>query len=179
MEDARDLVSSQQEAVLVDVTALAAAARGDASKLLEAVARIDGLCDRLGGLRMELLRDAELVCDSDLSVAERLHATNRVSRPSSRVDVRLARDLADRFPVIGRAWCDGTLPSQQARAIAVGLKHLPVTLSPPQLEACQRDVSDSRIGWSLTNSAQSPNTWRRSSTRITRKLWKLTVRSVT
>ncbi len=94
----------------------------------------------MAGVRMDLLRDAELVGEPGLSVAERLHATNRVSRPSSRADVRLARDLADRFPVVGQAWRDGTVSAQQARGIVAGLRLLPLALSPLQLEMCQVEV---------------------------------------
>ncbi len=140
MEDTTELGSGQLDAVLDVVAVMAAEARGGASELLDVVARIDGLCDRLGAVRMELLREAELVGESGLSVAERLHATNRVSRSSSRRDVRLAHDLANRFPVVARAWRDGTVSEQQARGIVAGLKHLPVVLSPSQLESCQADV---------------------------------------
>lgn len=140
MKDAAEESLRQLDAVLVDVAALASAVSGDASGLLEVVADIDGLCDRLQSMRMELLRDAELVCEPGLSVAERLHATNKVSRSSSRCDVRMARDLADRFPVVGQAWRDGRISGQQARGIVAGLKHLPLALSPSQLDACQADV---------------------------------------
>lgn len=140
MQDTGDQTVGQLVAALDAVTAMAAAASGDPAGLLEVVARIDGLCDRLQGMRMELLHGAELVREPGLSIAERLHATNRVSRSSSRCDVRLARDLADRFPVIGQAWRDGTVSGQQARGIVAGLKRLPLALSPSQLEACQADV---------------------------------------
>ena len=140
MEVTADSGSGQLDSVLDSVATLVAAASGDASDVLEIVARIDGLCDRLQGVRMGLLHGAELVREPGLSVAERLHSTNRVSRSSSRIDVRLARDLADRFPVIGQAWRDGTVSGQQARGIVAGLKHLPLALSPSQWEACQSDV---------------------------------------
>ncbi len=140
MEDTTDVGLRQLEAVLDAVAVMAAEARGDASGLLGVVARIEGLCDRLAGVRMALLRDAELVCEPGLSVAERLHATNRVSRVASRVDVRLARDLADRFTVVAEAWRDGVVSTQQARGIVAGLKHLPCALSSSQMEACQSDV---------------------------------------
>ena len=128
------------DAVLDDFAVLVASASGDASALLDVVARIDGWCDRLTAVRMSVLRDAELVGEPGLSVAERLHATNRMSRPASRGDVRLARDLADRFPIIARAWRDGTVSAQQARGIVAGLRQLPLALSPSQLETCQVDV---------------------------------------
>ncbi len=140
MEKTRGSGSAALDAVLGHVAVLAATAVGDASGLLEVVTRIDGLCDQLAAVRMGLLRDAELVGEQGLSVAERLHATNRVSRPSSRADVRLARDLADRYPVIAQAWRDGTVSAQQARGIVQGLRNLPLALSPSQLEACQIDV---------------------------------------
>ncbi len=140
MEESGDQRVGQLEAVLDIAAAMAAAAIGDTPKLLDVVARIDGLCDRLSAVRMELLHEAELVREPGLSVAERLHATNRVSRSSSRRDVRLAGDLSNRFSVVARAWRDGTVSEQQARGIVAGLKHLPVALSPSQLETCQRDV---------------------------------------
>ena len=140
MESTADWDAGQLDVVLDAIAAMAAAAHDDSSQLLEAVARIAGVCDRLQGVRMGLLRDAALTCEPGLSVAERLHATNRVSRPSSRSDARLARDLADRFPVVGRAWCDGTVSEQQARGIVAGLKQLPMALSPSQMETCQADV---------------------------------------
>ncbi len=131
---------TELDAALECVAVMAAAARGDASGLLDVVARIDGLCDRLAGLRMELLHEAECSREPGLSVAERLHATNRVSRAASRADARLSRDLADRFPLVAAAWCDGVVSAQQARGIVAGLKHLPLPLSTSQLEACQADV---------------------------------------
>ncbi len=128
------------DAVLDDLATLAAEASGDASALLEVAARIDGLCDRLAAVRMGVLRDAELVGEPGLGVAERLHATNRITRRTSRADVRLARDLADRYPVVAQAWRDGTVSAQQARSIVAGLRQLPLALSPSQMEACQTDV---------------------------------------
>lgn len=140
MEDTPEVDLGRLDAVVDVVAAMAAGASGDASGLLDVVARIDGLCDRLSAVRMGLLYEADFVREPGLSVAERLHATNRVSRSSSRRDARLARDLADRFPVVARAWRDGTVSEQQARGIVAGLKHLPLALSPTQLDACQTDV---------------------------------------
>lgn len=141
MEDTGDQAWGQQLDAVVDVVAtLAAAASGDAAGLLDVVAHLDGVCDRLAAVRMELLHSAELVREPGLSVAERLHATNRVSRSSSRRDVRLARDLAGRFPVVAQAWREGTVSGQQARGIVSGLKHLPMAMSPFQMEACQAEV---------------------------------------
>ncbi|WP_158600535.1 HNH endonuclease signature motif containing protein [Tessaracoccus antarcticus] len=140
MDETTDGGLGQLAAVLDVVVAMASATSGDASGLLAVVAGVDGLCDRLAAVRMGLLHDAEMVREPGLSVAERLHATNRVSRASSRSDVRLAKDLADRFPVVARAWRDGTLSGQQARGIVAGLKHLPLALSPSQLETCQSEV---------------------------------------
>lgn len=54
--------------------------------------------------------------------------------------MRSARDLADRFPVIGQAWRGGTVSAQQARGIVAELRQLPLALSPSQLEACQVGV---------------------------------------
>ncbi|MGV8847296.1 DUF222 domain-containing protein, partial [Tessaracoccus sp.] len=113
------------EGVLEAVAAMGAAAGGNASGLLDVVAWVDGICDRLAALRMGLLHGAELVREPGLSVAERLHATNRISRQASRADARLARDLADRFTVVGDAWRDGRVSAQQARGIVAGLKQLP------------------------------------------------------
>lgn len=47
MEDTTKLDLGQLDAVLDVVAEMAAAARGDASGLLDVVARIDGLCDQL------------------------------------------------------------------------------------------------------------------------------------
>ena len=140
MEDTANLRSERLGAVLDVVAVMAAAASGDASELLDVVAQIDGICDRLAAVRMGLLHGAELVREPGLSVAERMHATNRISRPASRADARLSRDLADRFPVVAEAWRDGTVSAQQARGIVGGLKHLPLSLSPSQLEECQAEV---------------------------------------
>lgn len=140
MEDTADLGWEQLDGALDAVASLTAVSTGDASALLKVVARIDGLSDRLAAARMELLHATELVREPGLSTAERLHATNRVSRASSRSDVRLARDLADRFPVVARAWRDGTVSGQQARGIVAGLKQLPLVLSLSQLETCQSEV---------------------------------------
>lgn len=140
MNNDATLGRGQLDAALESVAIMAAAARGDASALLDIVTQIDSLCDRLAGVRMTLLHDAEFVREPGLSVAERLHATNRVSRASSRADARLARDLADRFPTFAEAWRDGMVSAQQARGIVAGLKQLPLALSPAQLEACQADV---------------------------------------
>ncbi len=129
MDIAGDSGTAGLDAVLCDVAVLAAAALGNALELLEVVSRIEGLCDRLAGVRMGVLRDAEVVGEPGLGVAERLHATNRVSGPSSRADVRVARDLADRFPVVGPAWRDGTVSASQARGIVTGLRQLPLALS--------------------------------------------------
>ena len=96
MESAVEQGPGQLEAVLGTVAVLSAAASGDAAGLLDVVAQIDGLCDRLAGVRMELLHGAELACEPGLNVAERLHATNRVSRPASRADVRLATRIDQR-----------------------------------------------------------------------------------
>lgn len=140
MESTVEQGSRQLEAVLDTVAVLSAAASGDAAGMLDVIEQIDGLCDRLAGARMLLLRDAELVCEPGLNVAERLHATHRVSRQASRADVLLAKGLADRFTVVAQAWRDGTVSSQQARGIVAGLKHLPVALSPSQMDQCQADV---------------------------------------
>ncbi len=140
MEDAGGQGCTQLDAVVDAVAAMAAAASGNAAGLLSVVAQVDGLSDRLAGVRMALLHDAELAREPGLSVAERLHATNRVSRSSSRRDARLAGDLVNRFQVVAQAWRDGTVSEQQARGIVAGLKHLPVALSPSQMETCQADV---------------------------------------
>lgn len=140
MDEFGDQRGGLLDTALEVVAAMAAAACGDASELLDVVARIDGLCDRLHGVRMGLLHEADFVREPGLSVAERLHATNRVTRSASRRDARLAHDLFDRFQVVARAWRDGTVSDQQARGIVAGLKQLPLVLSPSQLEACQRDV---------------------------------------
>lgn len=140
MEDTADLGWQQLDVALDAVASLTPVSTGDASALLKVVARIDALSDRLAAARMELLHATELVREPGLSTAERLHATNRVSRASSRSDVRLARDLANRFPVVARAWRDGTVSGQQARGIVAGLKQLPLALSLSQLETCQSEV---------------------------------------
>ena len=140
MKSAVEQGPGQLEAVLDTVAVMSAAASGDAAGMLDVISQIDGLCDRLAGVRMELLHGAELVCEPGLNVAERLHATNRVSRPASRADVRLAKDLADRFSVVAQAWREGMVSGQQARGIVAGLKNLPLSLSPSQMEQCQADV---------------------------------------
>lgn len=140
METAENPGTEVLEGVLDAVVIMGAAASGNASGLLDVVARIDGICDRLAALRMGLLHGAELVREPGLSVAERLHATNRISRQASRADARLAKDLADRFMVVGDAWRSGRVSGQQARGIVAGLKHLPLSLSPLQMEQCQEDV---------------------------------------
>ncbi|MEO7589007.1 MAG: DUF222 domain-containing protein [Arachnia sp.] len=140
MDDTVDLGLGQLECALDVVAAMGAAARGDASGMLDVVAMIDGLCDRLAAVRMGLLHGADLVRAPGLSVAERLHATNRVSRRTARCDARLARDLADRFPVVAQAWLEGTVSAEQARGIVAGLKRLPLSLSRSQMERCQADV---------------------------------------
>ncbi|WP_168796479.1 HNH endonuclease signature motif containing protein [Arthrobacter echini] len=140
MKDIAEAGSEQLGAVLDEVAALAVTVRGNASRALEVVSRIDRLCDRLQGVRMNLLLEAQLSGEPGLSVAERLHSTNRVSRSSSRRDVRLACDLSDRFPLIAQAWRDGVVSESQARAIVAGLKHLPVVLTRLQLEECQAEL---------------------------------------
>ncbi|RMB61709.1 HNH endonuclease signature motif containing protein [Tessaracoccus antarcticus] len=140
MGDTTDSGSEGLENVLDVVGLLAAGARGNAAGLLDLIARIDGICDRLAAVRMGLLHGADLVREPGLSVAERLHATNRVSRRTARCDARLARDLADRFPVVAEAWLEGRVSAEQARGIVAGLKRLPLSLSPTQLERCQADV---------------------------------------
>ena len=72
------------DAVLEDFAVLAASASEDSSRLLDVIARIDQWCYQLAALRISLLRDAEHAGEPGLSVAERLHATNQVSRPASR-----------------------------------------------------------------------------------------------
>ena len=54
MEKFGDQREEQLETALEVVAAMAAAASGDASKLLGMMARIDGLCDRLQAVRMRL-----------------------------------------------------------------------------------------------------------------------------
>lgn len=140
MDDTVDRSSEGLESVLDVVASMAAMVRGNAAGLLEVIGRIDGICDRLSAVRMGLLHGVELVREPGLSVAERMHATNRISRRTSRSDAWLAKDLADRFPVVAGARQDGTVSAEQARGIVGGLKRLPMSLSPFQLERCQADV---------------------------------------
>ena len=140
MDTIRGSCAAEVNAILDGLAVSAAEASGDASALLGVAAVIDGWCDRLAAVRLAVLRDAVLVGEPGLGVAERLHATNRMTRRTARADVRLARDLADRYPVVAQAWRDGTVSAQQARGIVAGLRQLPVALSPSQLEACQSDV---------------------------------------
>lgn len=140
MEHIAEAGSEQLDAVLDLVAALAVRVRGNASEALDVVSRIDALCDRLQGVRMDLLHEAQVSGEPGLSAAERLHATNRVSLSSSRRDVRLACDLSDRFSLIAQSWRDGVVSGQQARGIVAGLKHLPVAMTRLQLDARQAEL---------------------------------------
>lgn len=134
-------LDQQFEAADQAMRALAAATTmGDE---VHVAALLEQLASRASGLRMALLAQAANAESADLrvlTVADQVHATNRVTRQTARADVRLARDLADRFPILGEAWRAGLISEPQARAIVGGLRVLPAGLSVRQLEQCQHDL---------------------------------------
>lgn len=104
----------------------------DAITLFETIVQAEA---QLSGLRLKLLDEAKYL-DAAV-VLDAVRSSTRTNEAQSKAVIRLAGELAERFPLINAALCDGYISIQQAGAIVTGLKKLPVHYSKTDLEICQ------------------------------------------
>ncbi|MFT3886835.1 MAG: DUF222 domain-containing protein [Arachnia sp.] len=109
-----------------------------AAELGDLLGVIDELEAQLAGLRLQVLHEARLA-GADQAL-DRVKTSTRTTTAQATAAIRLATELADRFPLVGAALQDGTISLPQAEAIASGLRKLPSSLTARDVEVCQREI---------------------------------------
>ena len=104
----------------------------EAVALFEAITSAEA---QLAGLRLSLLHEARHL-DSPV-VLDAVRTCTRTNQAYATASIKLSTELADRFPIINSALCDGYISLEQAHAICDGLKKLPAHYSKTDLETCQ------------------------------------------
>ena len=110
-------------------------AGGQARRLDDLLGWVEETQAQLAGLRMRLVREAQLA--GAHTVIERVLASTRATTQRASADLRLAKDLGEDYPLISRAVCEGRVSFAQAEAMVSGLKKLPSRLTRHDLEQCQ------------------------------------------
>lgn len=107
--------------------------------------RLAGLVDavteaeaQLAGFRLHLLHEARLT-GADI-VVDQVRGSVRTTPAQATATIKLATDLADRFPIIAAALTDGAISLAQADAIVTGLRKLPGGLTRADLARCQTTI---------------------------------------
>ncbi|MDF1487919.1 HNH endonuclease signature motif containing protein [Tessaracoccus caeni] len=90
---------------------------------------------QLAGLRLRLFTEAKHL--DTAVVLDQIRSSTRLNEAQSKAAIRLASELAERFPIINTALCDGYISLEQAHAIITGLKKLPTHFTKTDLEICQ------------------------------------------
>lgn len=98
-----------------------------------------GFEERVAALRSTIIREADLTAVKSTDLAPLIHATSRVTAREAAAQVRLAKDL-ETYPLLRQAWTDGTLSQAQLRGIIRGLRRIPITLGPAQLDTTQQEL---------------------------------------
>lgn len=98
-----------------------------------------GFEERVAALRSTIIREADLTAVKSTDLAPLIHATSRVTAREAAAQVRLAKDL-ETYPLLRQAWTDGTLSQAQLRGIIRGLRRIPITLGPAQLDTAQQEL---------------------------------------
>ncbi len=106
----------------------------------ELLIQLGEVTDALTGSRLSLLHDEDRLADPPGAAVDWLHHTNTVSRRAARAMVRLAADLADRYPLIGEALRAGAVSEAQTRAIVSGLAKSGVEFTVAELATAQREL---------------------------------------
>ncbi|GAA3861155.1 DUF222 domain-containing protein [Tessaracoccus defluvii] len=119
----------------VSLAALRSESRNDTLTLID---RIESVTGKLNGTRLALIHQATLTSAAGDELDHRLHNSNRATIRQVRGDIRLARELESRYPLLLEALRDGQLSEQQARAIMTGLN--PLQLTETQSVHCQTEL---------------------------------------
>jgi len=121
------------DASLADIAALVSSLPPEMRA--DAVNRLGGFIGQVTGARLDLLHDAYLNGSADDDVPGKLLASCQMSRRKTFAQIRYAADLNCSFPLIGRALRDGTLSPDQAEAVILELRKVP--LGAAQIEQAQ------------------------------------------
>ena len=119
----------------VSLAALRSESRNDTLTLID---RIESVTGKLNGTRLALIHQAALTSAAGDELDHRLHNSNRATIRQVRGDIRLARELESRYPLLLDALRNGQLSEQQARAIMTGLN--PLQLTETQSVRCQTEL---------------------------------------
>ena len=119
----------------VSLAALRSESRNDTLTLID---RIESVTGKLNGTRLALIHQAALTSAAGDELDHRLHNSNRATIRQVRGDIRLARELETRYPLLLDALRNGQLSEQQARAIMTGLN--PLQLTETQSVRCQTEL---------------------------------------
>lgn len=133
-----DMVQSLGQELLAaawDTARLVDDAEGQARRLDDLLEWVAETQAQLAGLRMRLIHEAKLA-GAD-AVVDRVRSSTRTTTQRAAADLRLASDLADGFPLIDHAVCEGEISMAQAEGMISGLKQLPARLTRQDLERCQ------------------------------------------
>lgn len=90
---------------------------------------------QLAGLRMRLIHEAHLAGAE--TVIDQVRISTRTTTQRAGAEIRLAKHLAESYPLINQAVCDGVISLDQAEAMVTGLRKLPARLTRSELERCQ------------------------------------------
>ena len=119
-------------------TGLAALRIHDRAEALTLIERLEQVTGRITGTRLALIQQAAITSAAGDELDHRLHSSNRATIRQVRGDIRLARELETRYPLLLEALRDGQLSEQQARAILTGLN--PLQLTETQSVRCQTEL---------------------------------------
>ena len=119
-------------------TGLAALRIHDRVEALTLIERLEQVTGRITGTRLALIQQAAMTGAAGDELDHRLHNSNRATIRQVRGDIRLARELETRYPLLLDALRNGQLSEQQARAIMTGLN--PLQLTETQSVRCQTEL---------------------------------------
>ena len=119
-------------------TGLAALRIHDRAEALTLIERLEQVTGRITATRLALIQQAAITSAAGDELDHRLHSSNRATIRQVRGDIRLARELETRYPLLLEALRDGKLSEAQARAIMTGLN--PLQLTETQSVRCQTEL---------------------------------------
>ena len=137
MSDVRDL-GQRYIAALWEAASTLGTDSTATEKLAGMVAAVSEAEAQLVGLRLHLLHEACLVGADD--VVSDVRQSVRTTASQATASLKLAADLAERFPLIAAALNHGTISLSQADAIVTGLRKLPGRLTRSDLAQCQESI---------------------------------------
>ncbi|MHA7862114.1 HNH endonuclease [Tessaracoccus sp. Y36] len=137
MDDMRDL-GQRYIAALWDAVPSFGTGSDTASRLAGMMAAVAEAEAQLAGLRLHLIHEARLAAAAP--VLDQVRHSVRTTTGQAVASLKLATDLAERFPLIAAALHEGAISLAQAEGITDGLRKLPGSLTRADLVQCQETI---------------------------------------